>query len=37
MALKPQQAAVTHVSGRAPSLWEGLGWALYHYEKEHLD
>ena len=27
MALKPQQAAVTHVSGRAPSLWEGLGWA----------
>ena len=25
MALKPQQAVLTHVSGRAPSLWEGLG------------
>ena len=27
MALKPQQAVLTHVSGRAPSLWEGWGWA----------
>ena len=37
MALKPQQAVLTHVSGRAPSLWEGWGGLLYHHEKEHLD